>query len=444
VYGAAGGLNPRRTQQFTQRLAGSTPEAGDQFGGAFATGDFDRDGYSDLAVGSPGEDQGSATGAGHVSVIYGTTAGLSSARVRQFSQGEAGGGDETGDRFGAALTSGDFDGDGYTDLAVGSPGEDNGSGADVGYASVIYGGASGLSSTRARGFTQSAAGGVSEGGDRFGSALAAGRVDGDAHADLVAGAPDEDVGSAVDAGQISIVYGTATGLGSARTKQFTQGDAGGGDESGDRFGAALAVGRLDGDDFSDVAIGSPDEDNGSGADVGYASVLYGAAAGPSSARAQGFTQSSAGGVSEAGDRFGAALTLGRLDADSHAELVVGAPDENVGSAADAGQVSVLFGTHAGLRLSRTQQLTQGQAGGGEETGDRFGAALAFGHFDSDPYGDLAIGSPDEDNGSGTDVGYASVVHGAAGGLVGSTAVGLTQSAAGGVNEAGDRFGAAVR
>ena len=41
--------------------------------------------------------------------------------------------------FGRALASGDFDGDGHADLAVGAPFQDGDGGADVGAEMVVYG-----------------------------------------------------------------------------------------------------------------------------------------------------------------------------------------------------------------------------------------------------------------------------------------------------------------
>jgi hypothetical protein len=48
----------------------------DRFGSALATGDFNRDGFSDLAIGAPKIDLGTISDAGTVSVIYGSGQGL--------------------------------------------------------------------------------------------------------------------------------------------------------------------------------------------------------------------------------------------------------------------------------------------------------------------------------------------------------------------------------
>jgi len=93
--------------------------------------DFNNDGADDLAVGAPGEDVGSVGDAGSVNVLYGTAGtGLSGSGSQLFTQPVSA--VEVGDQFGSALASGDFNDDGFADLAVGAPGEDVGSVPDAG------------------------------------------------------------------------------------------------------------------------------------------------------------------------------------------------------------------------------------------------------------------------------------------------------------------------
>src|SRR5262245_13110640 len=86
-----------------------------------AKGDFNGDGIGDLAIGAPFEDIGNAQDAGAVNVIYGSAAGLAAT---------AGPGDQffgytrTNGGAGSALAAGDFNRDGYSDLAIGAPFDD--------------------------------------------------------------------------------------------------------------------------------------------------------------------------------------------------------------------------------------------------------------------------------------------------------------------------------
>jgi hypothetical protein len=110
--------------------------------------DFNHDGIADLAVGVSGENDI----AGAVNVLYGAGSGLSGTGGQVFFQ--VGGTAEFRDRFGSAQAAGDFNGDGFADLAAGASGEDVGSIADAGAVSVLPGSAGGLTATGGRLFTQ--------------------------------------------------------------------------------------------------------------------------------------------------------------------------------------------------------------------------------------------------------------------------------------------------
>jgi hypothetical protein len=81
------------------------PEFFDGFGFAVAAGDFNGDGFADLAAGVPSEDGNGISDAGVVHVIYGSAAGLSSAGNQFWTQDSPGVLDdaEATDVFGSAL-----------------------------------------------------------------------------------------------------------------------------------------------------------------------------------------------------------------------------------------------------------------------------------------------------------------------------------------------------
>jgi FG-GAP repeat len=134
---------------------------------------------------------------------------------------------------------------------------------------------------------------------------------------------------------------------------------------------------FDGDGADDLAIGAPLESVGSIFAAGAVNVLYGSATRLSGTGSQLFTQ--VGSNPETDDEFGLALAAGDFNTDTFADLAIGAPFENAGSIADAGAVSVLPGSAAGLTTTGAQLFTQDTPGvGSAEEVDLFGFGLATG------------------------------------------------------------------
>ena len=213
--------------------------------------------------GVPDEDIGTATDGGAVNVVYGApNEGLVEIDSQFWHQGSPGvdGAVETNDRFGAALAAGDFDGDGYDDLAVGAPTEDIGTVDSAGAVTVLYGSASGLTGRDQMWYEGNRGlGGEAEAADFFGAALAAGDFDRDGRDDLAVGIPGEKLGGLDDAGYVIILYGEEGGLSAVRGIGIIQGIGGvrNGYEAGDHFGSALTTGDFNGDAYADLVIGVP-------------------------------------------------------------------------------------------------------------------------------------------------------------------------------------------
>ena len=454
LYGSGAGLTDAGNQLWTQNaIGGGEPsEGGDRFGAALATGDFNRDGFADLAIGAPGEDLGTVADAGTAQVLYGSASGLSAAGSQAYNQDSAGIADaaETGDGLGKALAAADLDGDGDDDLTAGVPGESVGAATAAGALNVIYGSGSGLTSAGNQLFNQDSAGmaDASEAGDSLGSALAAGDLNGDSRDDLAVGAPAETIG-ATSAGAVSVIYGSGAGLSSAGNQVWQQNSAGISEaaESGDSFGAALTAGDLNADSRDDLAVGVPSETIGT-TNAGAVNVIYGSGAGLSSTGNQLWSQNSTDvkDAAEAGDRLGAALAARDLDGDGDDDLAAGAPGESVGTTATAGGVNVILGSGGGLSATGNQFWSQNSAGISEtaEAGDSFGAALVAGDLNGDGRDDLAVGVPAESIGT-LAAGGLNLIYGAAGGLT-STGNQLWSQDSPNVQEtaeAGDQFAAAL-
>ena len=175
-------------------------------------GDFNGDGYVDRAVGVPLEDVGSASDAGVVNVLYGSPTGWPPRATRSSARTTSAARRRCPGRRPARLgvDDGDFDHDGFTDLAVGVPAEDIGAAADAGTVEspvrLRRRARPGRPASGTR--TARAIADVAEGGDRLGAALAAGDLNNDGHDDLASARPGS-VGTVAGAGAVNVIYGSA-------------------------------------------------------------------------------------------------------------------------------------------------------------------------------------------------------------------------------------------
>ena len=383
ILGSQSGLVASGSNFWHQNRAGvgSAGEVGDRFGESLAIGDFNDDGFADLAVGVPGEAIRGKAEAGMVTILYGSAAGFdgTSVALHERTPGISGSLGE-GDRFGAALAAGDFDSDGHSDLAIGIPGQDLGTYPDAGAVVTLYGNPAGLGTEGEWRVAQDSPGvGGGRGADeRFGSALTSGDFDGDDYLDLAIGVPT-DMAGGQRAGGVNVLYGSASGLKASGSQHFQQGSDGvlGTSQSGDLFGSSLSYGDFDGDGNHDLAIGTPGKDVSALAGAGSVAVIYGSSIGLTDAGDNVWSQDTPGirGVSQAGDGFGAWLSTGDFAGAGLSSLAVGVPHEDVGTKVDAGATWIIVGrVGVGLDHAGDQSWDQSDSGvpGAAEVGDIFG------------------------------------------------------------------------
>ena len=357
TYGGAAGA----TKTETFHHAGA--KAGDRFGYSLAAGDFDGDGFDDLAIGIIGRDINNQVDAGQVSISYGAGHGLLG-RSQWLSQDEIDGVmAEANDNFGEILSAGDYNGDGYIDLAIGVPSEDVGSVVDAGIVNVLYGNYGSLLpfGDVLHQNTPGVDGGV-ESYDRFGSSLATGDFNGDWYDDLAVGVPLEDIGWIQDAGAIHVFQGGYNGVlsyGWANERMYTQDTYGvpGQVESSDWFGLSLAAGDFDNDGYDDLAVGAPLESIGTLQAAGAVNVMYGHAGHYveeggrlalvtfATDRHQIWHQDSFGiqGEAAAYDFFGHGLTVKDVNGDGIVDLLITSPGEGDGFWPASNVVHVIYG-----------------------------------------------------------------------------------------------------
>ena len=345
-------------------------------------GDVNGDGYADVVVGAPHYSD-TTSQRGRAYVWYGAGASIS-ADLDWDAVGPS-----TDAFFGTAVaTAGDVNGDGYSDVIVGSPGYFS----LRGRAFVYHGGPDDPSETA--GWTK--ASNLEQA--LFGSSVGtAGDVNGDGYADLIVGAPRWDEGQDLEGGAW-VYLGDEGGLQTAPDfyKQGNQHYA----EFGTSVGTA---GDVNGDGYDDIIVGAPFWTDGQD-DEGGAWIYRGSNNGVLSAPIW-YKQSNHGGA-QLGTSVG---TAGDVNGDGYADVIVGAPYYNHPST-DEGLAWVYLG---GDPAPATTPQWDGE---GDQAHAYYGQAVGTaGDVNGDGYSDIIVGAPGW-NGDEINEGRAWVYHGSARGV----------------------------
>jgi len=361
-------------------------EISGQFGISVSTaGDLNADGFADVILGGNYLDNGQ-TDEGRAFVYLGYSGGLSSGSAIIYES------NQSNSRFGISVaTAGDINGDGFSDVIVGSHMFDSPS-ANEGRAFVFLGSAIGMSSA----FVWSSESNQSNSDFGF-SVSSAGDVNGDGYSDVIVGARRFDNGQ-TDEGAAFVYHGSASGLSSFSNWSLE------GNQVNAYFGTSVSsAGDVNGDGYSDVIVGAPYFDNGF-TDEGAAFVYHGSASGLSA------TAGWSGESNQESALFGLSVSgAGDVNGDGYSDLIVGARDFDNGQT-DEGAAFVYHGSGSGISLSFSWSSEINQAN------SQYGFSVSSaGDVNGDGYSDVIVGANNYYNGVSGE-GAAFVHYGSVSGL----------------------------
>lgn len=276
----------------------------------------------------------------------------------------------------SVASAGDVNGDGYTDVIIGSHDYDSSSYNSAGAVFLHLGGSNGIDLTPVTFFEGNSA------YFYFGTSLSgAGDINGDGYDDFIIGS---DPTSISDPGSAYIYYGSSTPASGLVGITLT------GSNGGDNFGQSVSgAGDINGDGYADVIIGIPKYDRGVSTDEGRAFVYYGSAAGLQLSTPDDFGFPIAGQIiiSYPYACFGSTVSDGGdINRDGYADILVAtSPDPSTAS-----KVFIYYGSSSGISddVIMSDEISSPQLDSG------FGRGLArAGDANGDGYGDIVIGAP---------------------------------------------------
>jgi FG-GAP repeat protein len=411
-------------------------DAEDIGGYSVASGDVNGDGTEDvivtLVVGGPT----GRSAAGEVVVVWGNTSLPGSAEIDLNSTPGSNGetriyGDDTNDNLGWSAAIGDVNGDGLDDMILGAINADPPGGSQAGEVIVVYGSPSLPASAEVdlditpggRGETRILG---DDGMDLLGKAVTSGDVNGDGFDDVIIGADLATPSGGSRAGEVVIVYGSASLPTAVIDLDFTPGSNGEtriyGDDENDYLGRCLACGDVNGDGLDDVVISANYADAPGRVDSGEVVVIYGSASLPSTAVIDLNSTPGSNGETrilgdDADDGLGDSVACGDINSDGFDDLIMAAQDADPPAGSEAGEVVVIYGSAS---LPSSSQIDLGSVSGdvlvqADNQGDWLGSGLATGgDINRDGFPEFAVSADDGDNpslGADNDSGVAYVICG---------------------------------
>ncbi|MFK7884077.1 MAG: GC-type dockerin domain-anchored protein [Phycisphaerales bacterium] len=271
-------MNADMTVKSTSKISATTGglgagvlDAGDFFGYSLATpGDLNNDGIQDLTVGAPNDDDGNVNSGALYNLFLERTGAVQGFQKISNTSGNLTAGNQgapldAGDNFGqSAGAIGDYNNDGFLDVAIGAPGAIGG-GNDPGAVWLLSVEEDGVVASATQIDASELPAGTLRNGDGFGGRSVAniGDLDGDGRDELAVGAYLDDDGGSDRGAFYTLFFNDDLTVRDVQKVSSLEGGLEAEISDGDLFGMTVApLGDIDGDGIPDIAVGSNRDDDG--------------------------------------------------------------------------------------------------------------------------------------------------------------------------------------
>jgi hypothetical protein len=378
--------------------------AGDATGSSVASaGDINGDGRADLIIGARGASLPDRKNAGRVYVVFGKRGNTDPIDLNNL--GSAGfiiDGIASGDATGSSVASaGDVNSDGIPDIIIGARSADPRSRDNAGRVYVVFGK---RDNTDPIDLNHLGSGGFFIDGPNFndavGSSIAsAGDVNSDGKADLIIGSHFASPQGRKNAGRAYVVFGKGSNDSIDLKRLGRGGFAIDGAAPGDSVGYSVAsAGDIDADGKADIIIGARGADPQGRSDAGRAYVVFGKRSNNpidlSNLSMQGFAIDGAAPGENAGY---AVASIGDVNGDGRADLIVGASFADPQNRSNAGRAYVVFSKKGNKLVDLNSLGSGGFVINGDASGDTAGDFVAnVGDVNGDSIPDCLVGASGAD------------------------------------------------